>query len=81
MAERKNDPRQHPRDYETPRTPEGTPPVIRPDDGEEASENAHDTADAARKALEKRQRKRADREGAGEEELDSTRPERGLPPG
>ncbi|KPP91238.1 MAG: hypothetical protein ACOCYR_04965 [Erythrobacter sp.] len=72
--------RGHPRDYDTPETPEGTPPVIRPDREEERIEQAQGTDREAREKLEKRQRRRADREGAGEQELDSMRPETLFPP-
>jgi hypothetical protein len=65
-----------PRDYDTPKTPEGTPPVIRPDNPEKSG----GTDKKAREELEKRQRRRTNREGAGEEELDSMNPETLLPP-
>ncbi|QIQ86939.1 hypothetical protein [Erythrobacter sp.] len=71
-----DNPREHPRDYDTPETPEGTPPVIR--SGESGTEE--DTDDEAREMVEKRQRDREDREGAGEEELDSMKPETLFPP-
>lgn len=76
MADRTTTQRDHPRDYDTPATPEGTPPVIRPEEGDADKE----TDDEAREALEKRQREREDREGAGEEELDSIKPETLFPP-
>ncbi|MEQ8412443.1 MAG: hypothetical protein RIC51_01140 [Erythrobacter sp.] len=80
MADDSNDPRKHPRDYDEPRTPEGTPPVVQPGEEGKKKKTGREPDDAARKGLEKRQRERADHEGAGEEELDSMRPETLFPP-
>lgn len=90
MADRKDakgsDPREHPRDYDTPTTPEGTPPVIRPGDDDEDEDDRQERREAegtdgdARESLERRQRERTDREGAGEDELDSMKPETLFPP-
>ncbi|MEE4206598.1 MAG: hypothetical protein V2I39_09905 [Erythrobacter sp.] len=76
----KNESRDHPRDYDTPETPEGTPPVIRSEKAEKRIEEEQGTDREAREKLEKRQRERTDREGAGEEELDSMKPETLFPP-
>jgi hypothetical protein len=68
------------RDYDTPKTPEGTPPVIRSDADAKEQEKGKGTDEEAREEFEKRQRRREDQEGAGEEELDSMRPETLFPP-
>jgi len=74
--ENRPDPKAAQRDYDTPKTPEGTPPVISPD----SEEKPQATDREAREKLENRQRSRAEREGAGEEELDSMKPETLFPP-
>ena len=74
-------PHRETRDYDKPETPEGTPPVIRPDSAKDRQGTDREGTDReAREKLEERQRKREDREGAGEEELDSMRPETLFPP-
>lgn len=82
-----------PEGYDNPRTPRGTPPVIDPDarpkspeemeaEGEAEGDVIGNRADpgATDTGLSDTLRKRQDRDGAGEEELDSMTPETLLPP-
>lgn len=82
-----------PEGYDKPRTPPGTPPVIDPDakpksseemeaDGEEEGDVLGNRSDPDEidTELSETLRKRQDRDGAGEEELDSMTPETLLPP-
>ena len=73
------------RDYDTPKMPEATPPVISADrdtSGNESEGSGADQSNRARAArkLEQRQKDRSSREGSGEEELDSMTPETLFPP-
>ena len=83
--DRRSDNARAPHDYDTPRTPEATPPVISSDrdtgddDSEGTESERSERARAARK-LEQRQKERSTREGSGEEELDSMTPETLFPP-
>ncbi len=81
-------------DYDEPKIPPATPPAIDPHtDPAEARTLADDDGDSdcsgsaepserreANEALEKRQAKRMDSEGAGEQELDATTPATLSPP-